>query len=55
MKLMLGTMIFLIVASLIIMFLSAITEILTYWWAYLLIISMSIALVLYDKNKKDKK
>ena len=51
---MLGTAIFLIASFLLILFLYAIAELITYWWAYLLIILASIILVKHDslKNKK---
>lgn len=49
---MLGTLIFLIASLVILLLLWAITEIITYWWAYLLIGLASFVLVMYDSKKK---
>ena len=51
---MLGTAIFLIVSSLIVILLTAITGIITDWWAYLLIALVSVILVIHDSHKKKK-
>jgi hypothetical protein len=54
MSIMLGTLIFLIVAAIIITLLYAITDIIKYWWAYLLLALISAALVIYDTKKRKK-
>lgn len=51
---MLGTAIFLIVSSLILLLLTAITEIITDWWAYLLIGLVSAIFVMCDSYKRKK-
>jgi hypothetical protein len=52
--LMLGTLVFLIAAAIIILLLSAITEIVNYLWAYLLIISVSLVAVICNSRQKKK-
>ena len=51
---MLGTAIFLIASFIIIIFLRALTDIITSWWAYLLIALASAIIVMYDSHKKKK-
>ena len=51
---MLGTIILIIAFSLIVLLSLVITDIITYWWAYLLICLASVLLVMHDSRKNKK-